>query len=105
MGLFGKKESPTDEFLHLYVTLGQYRGWLQGSIPQAFRQGISKAIMQQVLRVWATENNDQLAHLDSCREAVIAYRTTKSDLKKTIDQMRELIAQADARLSEKGRQS
>jgi hypothetical protein len=103
MGLFGKKESPTDEFLHLYVTLNQYRGWTYQHVPPAFRQGITEAAMQQELRVWASENGASLDYLDQFRRKVIAYQVSKSDLKRVIAQIRELIAQADERLQKKGR--
>lgn len=103
MGLFGKKESPTDEFLHLYVTLNQYRGWSHQHVPPAFREGIAEAVMQQELLAWVSENGDLLDLLDQLRPAVVACRATKSDLKKAINQIKQLITQADERLSKKGR--
>jgi glutathione S-transferase len=103
MSLFRKKETPAEEFLHVYTQVRQLCTWTKGDIPSAFRVGIQQSRAQQALIEWARENNPTIDYLSDIRRKVVSRKANKSEIKHAIARAQSILDDLDQRLAELGR--
>ena len=102
MSLFHKKETPAEEFLHIYTRVHQLCTWSHGRMPAAFRVGVQESAAQQALIDWARENNPTIDYLDKVRKDVVSNHSSKSQLKEAIKRAKAVLDDLDMRLAKLG---
>lgn len=105
MSLFRKKESPAEEFLHIYTQVRQLCTWTNGHMPPAFRVGVQESQAQQALIDWGRDNNPTIDYLASIRRKVVANKASKSEIKQAIGRAQAILVDLDDRLAGLGRRS
>lgn len=105
MPLFRKKESPAEEFLHIYTQVRQLCTWTNSQMPPAFRTGVQEQQAQQALVEWARYNNPTIDYLATVRKKVVANRASKSEIKQAIARAKEILDDLDLRLAKLGRRT
>jgi len=105
MLLFKKRESPAEEFLHIYTQVRQLCTWTNSQMPPAFRTGVQEQQAQQALTEWARHNNPTIDYLATVRKKVVANRASKSEIKQAIARAKEILEDLDLRLAKLGRRT
>lgn len=103
MSLFRKRESPAEEFLHIYTQVRQLCTWTNSQMPPAFRAGVQEQLAQQALIEWARHNNPTIDYLATVRKKVVANRVSKPEIKQAIVRANEILDDLDLRLAKLGR--
>lgn len=103
MSLFRKKETPVEEFLHIYSQVRQLCTWTKGDIPSAFRVGVQESRAQQTLIEWARDNNPTIDYLTGIRRKVVSRKASKSEIKQAITRAQSILDDLDDRLAGLGR--
>lgn len=104
MGFFNRRETPTEEFLHIYTHLHQIVGWTHGHIPPPFRAGISEQIMQKTILDWSRRNATILDELSRFRQEIMAHNPSPGKIKASVNQAKKVTAEIEQKLRDLGRE-